>query len=142
MSSRASEPGFVAPDTDKEIVVFRGGWGFRLPEQHSIRVNEVDRLVDVSMPQRGGTYALDRVEETSDEYRVFVASGGPFSGHAVGDLPAEYPFPTIDEEIERLRISWINAGLSETDFNAWAQGASWDSHTSAIRSRLRATGER
>jgi hypothetical protein len=136
MSSPASGPGFVAPDTDKEIVVYRGGWGFRPPEQHTIRINEPDRLVDLSMPQRGGTYSLERVEETDDEYRVYVAPGGPFSGHAIGDLPAEYPFPTIDEEIDRLRIAWLNAGLRETDFNAWGQGASWDSHTTWLRARF------
>lgn len=133
-----SERGFVEPQTDKEIVVYRGGWGFRLPSQHTILVNEGDRLVAVSMPQRGGTYTLERVEETGEEYRVHLAAGGPHSGHVLGDLPAEYPFPTIDEEIERLRLAWINAGLRETDFNAWAQGASRNSHTTAIRAQLRA----
>lgn len=138
MSNREAERGFVEPQTDKEIVVYRSGWGFRLPDQHTIRVNGVDRLIDVSMPQRGGTYTLERVEETDEEYRVHVAAGGPHSGHALGDLPAEYPFPTINEELERLRLAWLAAGLRETDFNAWAQGASWDSQTSAIRAQLRA----
>ena len=138
MSNSEPERGFVAPQTDKEIVVYRGGWGFRLPAQHTIRLNQEGELVAVSMPQRGGTYPLERVEETEDEFQVYVGPGGPSSGHALGDLPTEYPFPTIDEEIERLRLAWIGAGLRETDFNAWAQGASWDSHTTAIRARLRA----
>jgi hypothetical protein len=34
-----------------------------------------------------------------------VAPGGPSSG-AVRDLPREYPFPTIDEELNRLRGRW------------------------------------
>lgn len=137
MSNSESERGFVEPQTDKEIVVYRGGWGFRLPAQHTVQLNEIDGLVEVSMPQCGGAYTLERVEETDEEYRVHVAAGGPHSGHALGDLPVEYPFPAIEEEIERLRRAWISAGLRETDFDAWAQGASWDSHTSAIRSRLR-----
>lgn len=73
MSNIEPERGFVEPQTDKQIVVYRGGWGFRLPDQHTVRVNEVDGLVDVSMPQRGGTYTLERVEETDEEYRVHVA---------------------------------------------------------------------
>lgn len=135
--SRAQKPGLVEPVTDKEIVVYRGGWGFRLPEQHTIHLNLTDNLVEISMPQRGGTYVLERSEETEDEFRVYVGPGGPLIGHAIGDLPAEYPFPAIDEELERLRHAWIAAGLRETDFNAWAQGAGWDSRTTAIRAQLR-----
>jgi hypothetical protein len=129
--------GFRAPATEKEIVIYKESWGFRLPDQHVVLVNEVDRLVELATPERGATYHLKRVEETDAEYRVYV--GEPYGvGHAIGLTgPPEYPFPTISEELDRLRAAWLAAGLRETDFNAWAQGASYRSHTEYLRARIR-----
>jgi hypothetical protein len=87
------------------------------------------------MPQRGSTHYLERIEETPVEYRIYV--GGWFSGHALGDLEAKYPFPSIDVELARLKADYLERGGKETDFNAWGQGASWDSHTTDVREWLR-----
>ena len=127
---------FIEPKTEKEIVVYRGGWGFRLPAQHRIAINEQDRVADLHQPDRGGAYELERIEETDDELRIYV--GDPY-GISVAVRPAEpgYPFPTIHEEMERLRAAWNNAGLPRQEFDAWAQGASYDSHTTRLRARLR-----
>lgn len=135
--SEGSAAGFRAPATEKAIVIYKESWGFRLPDQHMVHINEVDRLVELATPGRGATYHLERVEETEAEYRVYV--GGPYGiSHGMSLTgPTEYPFPTISEELDRLRAAWRGADLRETDFNSWAQGASHSSHTGYLRTRIR-----
>jgi hypothetical protein len=141
---------FIPLNTPKEIVVYRGGWGFSLPDQHEVSINADDGHVDLHMPQAGGVYELEGVEETDDETRVHVAPGGPIVGSAMGTtIPTEYPFPTIDIELQRLRARWENAGgprLDDPDgelralrqrFEASAQGDDFDRRTERMRAMIR-----
>ena len=141
------EAGFRRIESDKEIVVYRGGWGFVLPEQHQVSVNEAAAHVDLHMPQAGGVYDLEGVEETDDEVRVYVGAGGPHVGSALGNIPVGYPFPEIQHELDALRGRMIRAsGTRYTDrvhgargptheqqFDAWASGEDLDEKTSRIR---------
>jgi hypothetical protein len=136
-------------ESDKEIVVYRGGWGFSLPEQHTVHINGAGTQVAVNMPQRGGTYGLECIEETPDELRLYVAAGGPSSSHALGNLEASYPFPTIDVELDRLRARWERAGGARYEdrmqgdpgtrqkFEAWAAGDDFDEKTTRMREMVR-----
>jgi hypothetical protein len=116
-------------------VVYKNGWGFRLPAQHSVRLSSDGKFVSLDMPQRGSTHFLERIEETDDEYRIYV--GGFVMGHAVGDLETRYPFPQRDEELHRLGEDIVKAGGDRSEVTAWAQGASNDSQTAAARKKLR-----
>jgi len=140
---------FTPVETEKEIVIYRGGWGFSLPDQHTVRINEAEKLVSVHMPQRGGTYSLERIEESDDELRVYVASGGPIVASALGELETGYPFPTIDVELDRLRARWERAGGARYEdrmhgdpgtrqqFEAWAAGDDYNTKTSQMRAMVR-----
>jgi hypothetical protein len=145
--------GFAPPVTDKEIVVYRGGWGFSLPEQHSVRINQLDRRVSINTPQAGGIYRFERSEEVGDELRVFIGAGGPEMGHAVGlGVPTAYPFPSIGEELDRLRSRYEGAGgapihepmnpgaAARQAFEGWAQGDDWDAKTTRMRAAIRELG--
>ena len=135
----------------KQTIIYRGGWGFILPDQHAVEVSADGRSVSLSLPDRGGTYVLERVDDTDpDELRIYVAPGGPSSGHALRDLPREYPFPTINEELDRLRARWGAAGgppgndpgdrdgqLLWQRFEASAPGDSFDSRTARMRRMIR-----
>jgi hypothetical protein len=136
--------------TDKEIVIYRGGWGFSLPRGHQVRVDPAGEYVSIRLPQAGGIYHLERVAEVGDELRVYV--GGQIGGSALHDLPMEYPFPTIDVELQRLRVRLEQAAGSawEEDrtcgapgpsvrqqFEAWAAGENYDQKTTRMRELAR-----
>lgn len=135
--------------TEKEIVVYREGWGFSLPSSHTVKVNGRERLVQLAMPQAVGTYPLDRIEETDDELRLRVGAGGPLIASASGRVGPRYDFPTIDVELARLSARYERAGgagradvmhpgrLARQQFEAWAQGDDWDAKTSRMRAAVR-----
>jgi hypothetical protein len=133
-------------------VVYRDGWGFGLPRGHEVRVDPAGEYVSLHMPHGGGIYHLERIEDAGDELRVYVAPGGPVMGSALHDLPMEYPFPTIDAELQRLRARLEQAAGSawEEDrmrgasgpsvrqqFDAWAAGESYDEKTTRMRELAR-----
>lgn len=126
----------------RDVVVYptRGGWGFRLPAQHTITVNEELGLVYLATPDHGSGYRLEHLEESVGEIRVRV--GDPTDdAHAVGGgrVPAlrAYAFPRIQDELSRLKSDLVHLGGREQEANAWAQGASYDSHTTWLRARIR-----
>jgi hypothetical protein len=124
-----SRDGFRPIETAREIVIYRGGWGFVLPEQDSVAIDRRLLHVELSAPDRGGTYQLDWLDDSDpEELRVYVVAGEPLSGHAVGDLAPVYPFTTIRQELDRLRNRWEAAG-----------GPLWES--SLLRDRTRAKFE-
>src|SRR5437763_1144194 len=102
------------------------------PARVRLAMNVARRLVEAVSAGRGGFYIVERISQTDDEYRISV--GGPTLGN-VGpgntlDLVAEeYPFPTIDVELERLRNEWMRLGGTAEEFNAWAPGDDYDSKT-------------
>lgn len=125
----------------RDIVVFpRGaGWGF-VPDQHTIMIIEEQRTVYLAIPDHGSGFVLDRVEEVPGELRVHV--GDPTGdAHAVGAgrVPPlrAYRFPQIQEELQRLKTVIVNSGGRPQEADAWAQGASHDSHTAQLRARIR-----
>lgn len=130
-----SDHGYGPPATQKEVVIYKGGWGFRLPDQHRALLNRDGSTVSVSTPDRGGIYYVDRVDETEDEFRIHV--GDQYSGHGLSNLPTRYPFPSIDDELSRLTSDY-NARRAAATPDApvgWAQGASYDSHTNWLAGR-------
>jgi hypothetical protein len=128
----------------KQTVVQRRGatWAFHLPDRHEVQVNRDNNTVTLSQPDSGSTYELAGVEERDDE--IIVKLGAEIAGHAagVGDQARQpgYRMPEIQDEFERLRGRWERAGLNPQKFNAWAQGASWESHLTEIRRELRQAG--
>jgi len=135
----------------KQKVIYRGGWGFILPDTDRVDISDDGRSVSLSTPDRGGTYELERVDDSDpDELRIYVAPGAPSSGHALRDLPQEYPFPAINVELDRLRARWEAAGgprgndpgdrdaqLKWQAFEASAPGDSFDSRTARMRAMIR-----
>jgi hypothetical protein len=125
----------------KETVVRRRGstWSFHLPRTHRIELDIESAQVTLSTPHDGSVYELARIEETNDE--VIVKLGDEIVGHSsgVGDSvpPPGYRPPEIQDEFERLRGRWTSAGLPQQELDAWAQGASYESHLREIRRRLR-----
>jgi hypothetical protein len=129
-------------DDGRDVVVYPtgAGWGFRLPTQHTITVNKGRGTVYLATPDHGSGYGLEQIEEREGEVRVRV--GAPSDdAHAVGigSVPAlrAYSFPQIQDELERLKTELVNLGGSEQEANAWAQGATYDSHTARLRARIR-----
>ncbi len=117
-------------------------WSFHLPRMHRVEIDQENAFVSLSTPDDGSTYRLAGIEETDDE--VIVKLGDEIGGHAVGmgDYVPQpgYRLPEIQDEFERLKGRWTSAGLPRQEFEAWAQGASWESHLHQIRRRLREVG--
>ena len=139
-------------ETSKEIVVYRGGWGFLVPNGHAVRVNGArDRAAFDTREGGGGFYGLERIDDTGpDELRVFVAPGGPSPREAVAGRNDEgYPFPTMKVELDRLRARWeraVGPKLSDLDdpkaqerqaFEASAPGDSFATRTERMRRMIR-----
>lgn len=129
-------------DDGRDIVIYPrdASWGFRLPAQHTVTVNHDQSLVYLATPDHGSGYGLVRVEESEDEVRIHVEVATN-DAHAVGigQVPTlrAYSFPQIQHELERLKTELVNFGGTEQEANAWAQGASYDSHTARLRERIR-----
>jgi hypothetical protein len=123
-----------------ETVVYEHGktFGFLLPAQHRAELSSDRRMVNLSTPDRGGTYEVDRVESVDDEFRIYLGTSRT-GGHALGDLPFGYAFPEIQDELERLLAEYnelrgAHAGDAPV---GWAQGASHDSYTTWLRAEIR-----
>lgn len=129
------------PDGRDVVIYPRGaGWGFRLPEQHTITLDKDEHRVYLAIPDHGSGFALERIEEAPGELRVHL--GFPTTdAHAVGTgrVPPlrAYSFPRIQDELERLKRDLLKQGGKEQEANAWAQGASHDSHTQSLRAKVR-----
>jgi hypothetical protein len=126
----------------RDVVIYPRGasFGFLLPEQHTVTVNEGTRTVYLSVPSYGSSFVLERVEEVAGEVRIHIgAPAGDAHATGVGQVPAlrAYPFPQIQDELQRLKTLLVNSGGREQEAEAWAQGASYDSHTAALRARIR-----
>jgi hypothetical protein len=112
-------------------VIKRGGWSFLLPDGHNLEVDKDRRTTKLTAPDgRSGTYALIRVQRDDDEV-VYEIDADSFNGDG-------YPFPSVGEEIERLQHRWESIGGPSSEFNAWAQGANYDTHLTHLRKKLRA----
>lgn len=126
----------------REIVLYPPGasWGFRLPAQHTVSVSLDQNLVYLATPDHGSGYVLTRFEESDDELRIHLGAATN-DAHAIGTgrVPAlrAYSFPRIQDELARLKTELVSVGGSEQEANAWAQGASYDSHTARLRERIR-----
>ncbi|MDQ3955014.1 MAG: hypothetical protein M3285_05645 [Actinomycetota bacterium] len=111
-------------------VVRRGGWGFTLPEGHRLEVDDdAGTLTLTAADGQTATYRLISAVVSDDEttYEIDADSTN-------GD---GYPFPSIGEEIDRLRRRWEAAGGDLTAFTGWAQGSGYDDHLRDLRKRLR-----
>jgi hypothetical protein len=129
------------PDGRDVVIYPRGAsWGFVLPRQHTITINEGMGTVYLAIPDHGSGFGLERVEEQSGEVRVFL---GPATAdaHAVGTgrVPQlrSYSFPRIQDELQRLKTGLVDCGGQEQEAEAWAQGSSHESHTAHLRRRIR-----
>lgn len=129
-------------DDGRDIVIYPhgAGWGFRLPAQHTVTVNPDQNLAYLAIPDHGSGFSLAGVEETEGELRIHLGVATS-DAHAIGTgrVPSlrAYSFPQIQHELERLKTELVSLGGSEQEANAWAQGASYDSHTERLRERIR-----
>lgn len=131
---------------EKQTVIQREGqeWAFHLPEYHTavlVRAGPSPYVV-LSLPGAGGSYRVTRVVDDEAEERRIVL-GGVFAGeHGLRADPkipdsVGYPFPSIEEEVERLKGLYVQLGGIATDVSSWAQSATHDSHTRWLRSEIR-----
>lgn len=104
-------------DDGRDVVIYPAGvgWGFRLPPQHTVTVNQALGPVYLAMPGYGSGYGLDRLEETEGEVRIHIGAATD-DAHAIGvgrvpDLPA-YSLPRIQDELQRLTTELVNLGGS------------------------------
>lgn len=116
-------------------------WSFTLPEGHTIEIED-DVVTLRAMPHASSRYRLERVEETDEERivhlgRLHARSGGPPKPEIT--RPEGYPLPEIQDEIERLRTRWRDAGLPEQGFTAYGEGETHEEHLREIRRTLRAS---
>ena len=138
-------------ETAKQVVVYRGGWGFLLPNGHTVRVNRANDRAELNTRDGGGGfYELERIDDAHpDELRLFVGPGSPSSTPAsAGQSDAGYPFPTMKVEIDRLRARWGHAvGPMQSDlddpkarerqaFEASAHGDSFAIRTERMRAMI------
>jgi len=129
---------------DREKVVRRQGvdFAFSLPHGHTLDIrDEPDEetgrpLAHIGIPGVGGEVCrlLDlKTREDELEY-VLEPAGGE---HSVGNQPEGYPWPRVQDEHARLRARWESAGGDLSRFDAWAKGASIESHFGELRAELR-----
>ena len=82
----------VHVETTKTVVVYHGNQSFPLPAEHEAKIGKKERHVSLHAHERHGTYALDRVEQTDEEYRIYLASS---ELHPDADSSEQgYPFPS------------------------------------------------
>jgi hypothetical protein len=127
----------------KETVVRAPGrnWSFHLPKGHGVELAANGRSVVLAAGGMSSIYTVDGIEHL-DPGEVVLRLGElrGKSGPASSGFPVEahgYPIPMIQEEFDRLRERWANAGLNEQEFNAWEQGSDWERQLRRIRARLR-----
>jgi hypothetical protein len=130
-------------DDGRDLVIYPRGatWGFRLPTQHTVSVNSDQDLVYLATFDHGSGYALAGIEESEGEVRIHLGvATSDVDAIGTGRVPAlrAYSFPQIQDELERLKTDLVQLGGSEQEVNAWAQGASYGSHTARLRERIRA----
>jgi hypothetical protein len=129
------------PDGRDVVVYPRGAnFGFVLPKQHTVSVNAERQTVYLSIPDHGSGFVLERLEEVPGELRIYVGAANN-EAHAVGtgNVPPirAYEFPQIQDELQRLKTALIGGGGNAQEVDAWASGASHDSHTAHLRARIR-----
>src|SRR4051812_41149513 len=97
----------------RDVVIYPRGasFGFLLPAQHTITVNEDQQTVYLAIPDHGSDFVLERIEEAPGELRIHV--GQPAGGaHAIGtgQVPPfrAYSFPRIEDELQRLKTLLVN----------------------------------
>jgi hypothetical protein len=128
----------------KETVLRRRGadWSFHLPERHTVELTDDGHYINVATPQESSLYKVDRVDDSDpEEVVVFLGeehgkAGPPSFGPGVAEARG-YPLPEIQDEFERLRARWRNAGLDEQEFIAYPAGATHEDKLREIRRRLR-----
>ena len=56
-------------DDGRDVVIYPTGvgWGFRLPPQHTVTINEALGIVHLATPDHGSGYRLERLEEKEGE---------------------------------------------------------------------------
>jgi hypothetical protein len=130
----------------RETVVRRHGarWSFHLPDQHRIELTEDRRHANLSTPDASTLFEVERIDE-SEPQEAIVVLGEPQAqvGASSEGGPPEalgYPLPEIQDEFDRLRARWREAGLDEQEFNAWARGSTHEGQLRRLRRKLREVG--
>lgn len=107
---------------------------FNLPASHSIAVDREHRLASLSTGDRGGTYEL-LGEQNTDGFLVYRL-GAEQASHSVGHIQSGYPFPTVDEALERYKREHEALGGQRVDIEAWAEGSGHLNQFQKIRSEV------
>ena len=122
---------------EREIVIRRQGdtFGFKLPESHQLELREGEdvqgrRLADLRAAGNGGeTVTVVSIDERDEEIEYVV--------EPTGDEPTGYPWPVLQEEQERLKMQWADAGGNVSQFAAWRPGTSQESQFREWRAAIR-----
>lgn len=140
-SVRAAEQRTIV--TGKETAIRRGGedWSFGFPDAHTVYLTGDGNYVSLEVPLGGSSvFAVERIDDSDpEEVVVFLGAQHGYAGPPTfGQVETGgYPLPEIQDERERLRSRWLDAGLDEEDFNAYARGESHEDRFRSIRHTLR-----
>jgi hypothetical protein len=123
----------------KETVVRRpgAGWSFTIPYKHEVVVDEANGTVVLRTPMQGTTYSLAGVTDEGDERIVLLGRELGRNGPPNMSPPIGYVLPEIQDEFNRLRTRWDQAGLDRQVFDAYAPGSGHEDQLRMIRRRLR-----
>ena len=127
----------------KETVIRRAGedWSFGLPDGHTVQLTDDGKYVSLEVRLGGSSlFAVERVDDSDpEEVVVFLGAQHGYAGPPTfGEIESRgYPLPEIQDERERLRSRWLEAGLDEQDFDAYARGESHEDRFRTIRRALR-----
>lgn len=118
-----------------ELAVKSGDFSFVLPVNHEVVFdrNSDPPAVTLRRPGDRGSTSFELLGEKRTADEAFVEVGRALSQEA--DSP--YEMPRVQDEFERLRQRWRQAGGNETEFNAWAQGESVHEHLTWLRTKIR-----
>ena len=115
-------------NANEETVVRKQGdsFAFKLPDGHQLELLDSQdeqgrRLARIGTPGSGEeTVSVVSIEEREGEVEYVLERAG--AAPSAGQQPAGYPWPLIQEEQERLKMQWADAGGNVSQFAAWRPG--------------------
>ena len=124
----------------RETVIRKQGdsFAFKLPDGHELELldshdEQGRQLARIGIPGSGGeTVSVLSIEEREEEIEYLLERAG--AAHSIGAQPVGYPWPLIQEEQERLKMQWADAGGNVSQFAAWRPGTT---HEAQFRDRRR-----
>ena len=122
------------PEARERVVIERHGVQFDLPTHHRFAVSRDAGTASLSTGDRGGTYELLGEEREADAtvYRLGAERGS----HSIGHDEPSYPFPPIQDALERYKLKYERLGGRRVDIEAWAEGSTHIDQFRRIRAAI------